>query len=186
MSPILFLFYISPLLEKPSQEEDISVVGLVDDVAILVEGNTSEENCNRLLCVHKNICKPWAHHHGSKFAPNKYQLSHLTRKRTANLDHPLSLHQRTIFPKRTITYHGAVLITKILWHEQVLANETKALKSIGGIAGLAGSRGRALYKLEPSTRRGIVKLHLGLTKELSALVVQMRTEKNRTLGILIP
>lgn len=39
------------------------------------------------------------------------------------------------------------------------------------------TRGRALYKLEPSPRRGIVKLHLGLTKELSALVVQMRTEK---------
>lgn len=39
------------------------------------------------------------------------------------------------------------------------------------------TRGRALHKLEPSPRRGIVKLHAGLTKELSALVIQMRTEK---------
>ena len=119
-------------------------MGFVDDVAILVEGKTSEENCNRLLCVHENICKPWAHHHGSKFAPDKYQLSHLTRKHAANLDHPLSLPQGTICSKRTITYLGAVLVTKLLWHEQVLANETKALKNIGRIAGLAGSRGRAL------------------------------------------
>ena len=32
-------------------------------------------------------------------------------------------------------------------------------------------------QLEPSPRRGIVKLHLGLTKELSSLVIQMRTGK---------
>lgn len=34
-----------------------------------------------------------------------------------------------------------------------------------------------MHKLEPSPRRGIVKLHLGLIKELSALVIQMRTGK---------
>ena len=39
------------------------------------------------------------------------------------------------------------------------------------------TRGRALHELEPSPNRGIVKLHLGLTKELSALVIQMRTGK---------
>ena len=38
-------------------------------------------------------------------------------------------------------------------------------------------RGRELYKLEPSPRRGTIKLHCGLSKELSSLVVQMRTGK---------
>ena len=49
----------------------------------------------------------------------------------------------------------------------------------------AETRGRAVYKLEPSARRGIVKLHLGLTKELSALVVQMHTEKTGLRRIFI-
>ena len=38
-------------------------------------------------------------------------------------------------------------------------------------------RGRELYRLEPSPRRGTIKLHCGLSKELSSLVVQMRTGK---------
>lgn len=117
----------------------MSAVGFVDDIAILVEGKTSEENCNRLIYAHETICKPWAQRHGSKFAPDKYQLSHLTRKHTANLDQPLFLHEQTILPTRTITYLGAILDTKLLWHEQVLVNKTKALKSTGGISGLAGS-----------------------------------------------
>lgn len=47
------------------------------------------------------------------------------------------------------------------------------------------TRGWALHKLEPSSRKGIVELHLGLTKELSALVIQMRTKKNRSPRILV-
>ena len=117
----------------------MSAVGFVDDIAVFIKGKSSEENCNRLLHAHENICKPWAARHGSKFAPDKYQLSHLTRKRTANLEHPLVLPERTIFPARTITYLGVVLDTKLLWHKQILINKTKALKSIGGIAGLAES-----------------------------------------------
>lgn len=38
-------------------------------------------------------------------------------------------------------------------------------------------RGRELRRLEPAPRRGIIKLHCGLSKELSSLVVQMRTGK---------
>ena len=38
-------------------------------------------------------------------------------------------------------------------------------------------RGRELYKLEPEPKSNIVKLHAGLSKELSSLVIQMRTGK---------
>ena len=38
-------------------------------------------------------------------------------------------------------------------------------------------RGRELYRLEPSPKRGIIKLHYGLSKELSSLVIQIRTGK---------
>ncbi len=38
-------------------------------------------------------------------------------------------------------------------------------------------RGQELRRLEPAPRRGLIKLHRGLSKELSSLVVQMRTGK---------
>ncbi len=39
------------------------------------------------------------------------------------------------------------------------------------------TRGRELYKLEPEPKSNIVKLHVELCKELSSLVIQMRTGK---------
>lgn len=60
LSPILFLFYNSPLLERLNLEPNTAAEGFVDDIAVLVEGNTAEENNIRLLDVHERICKPWA------------------------------------------------------------------------------------------------------------------------------
>lgn len=42
-------------------------------------------------------------------------------------------------------------------------------------------RGRELYRLEPSLRRGTIKIHIGLSKELSSLVVLLF--HRRFLGI---
>lgn len=111
----------------------------MDDVAILVEGKTCEENSTVLYDLHEKICKPWACRHSSKFAPKKYQLSHFTRKRIAALELPLSLPEQIVQPQRTVTYLCILLDTKLSWNGQVIANKTKALKSIGGLAGLAGS-----------------------------------------------
>ncbi len=92
----------------------MSVVGFVDNITVFVEGQTSEENCNQLLHIYKTIGKLLAHCPGSKFAPDKYQLLHLTQKRIAILDHPLILPKQTIFPTQIITYLGVVLDTKLL------------------------------------------------------------------------
>ena len=56
--PILFLFYNSPLLEELEKEKDITAAGFVDDIAILVEKNSCEENSTALLDIHEKICKP--------------------------------------------------------------------------------------------------------------------------------
>lgn len=46
LSTILFLFYNFSLLEKLSQNDNMLAVGSVDNIAAMVEGKTSEENCN--------------------------------------------------------------------------------------------------------------------------------------------
>lgn len=38
-------------------------------------------------------------------------------------------------------------------------------------------RGRELHRLEPAPRKETIKLHVGLNKELSSLVIQMRKGK---------
>lgn len=104
---------------------------------ILVEENTTEDNNIKLSNVHERICRPWAVQHGSKFAPEKYQLGHLIRKRSAYLDHPLSLTEYTVPASSTIAYLGAVLDSKLNWNKQLIANKSKALKSIGAPLGLS-------------------------------------------------
>ena len=89
--------------------------------------------------IYERIWKPWAMQHGSKFAPKKYQLGHLTQKRSAHLGHPLSFTEYTVPASSTIIYLGAILDSKLNWKEQVAANTSKALKSIGALAGLSGS-----------------------------------------------
>lgn len=85
----------------------------MDDIAILVEGKSCEQNSTILSNLHEKICKPWARRHGSKFAPEKSQLSHITKKRTTNLEAPLYLPEQTIQPPKTIIYLGVLLDTKL-------------------------------------------------------------------------
>lgn len=139
LSPILFLFYNLPLLEKLNLEPNTHLTRFVDNIAILVESNTTKDNNTKLLNIHKRICKSWAMQHGSKFAPEKYQLGHLTRKRSAHLDHLLSFTEYTVLTSSIIIYLGAILDNKLNWKEQVAANKSKALKSIGVLAGLSDS-----------------------------------------------
>ena len=53
--------------------------GYIDDIAILVSSQTTEENCRRLKQVHGE-CEAWAKKHASVFAPSKYTLLHPTKK----------------------------------------------------------------------------------------------------------
>ena len=81
LSPILFLIYISGLLEKlQTPDNDTLGFGFVDDTNIIAWGVSAEDNCRRLNAAHSQ-CEDWAEEHGAKFAPDKYQLIHFTRGR---------------------------------------------------------------------------------------------------------
>ena len=61
----------------------MTAMGFVDDTDILTYGRTTAENCRRLERAHEK-CIQWAKRHGAAFAPQKYQLIHFTRSRTAH------------------------------------------------------------------------------------------------------
>jgi reverse transcriptase-like protein/retrotransposon-encoded endonuclease len=81
LSPILFLFFISELLEEFQRVAgDTLGFGFVDDTNLITWGNSARENCRRLESIHDR-CIAWAKRHGAVFAPDKYQLIHFTRSR---------------------------------------------------------------------------------------------------------
>ena len=81
LSPILFLFYNGPLLERlESTNLPISPLGVADDINLLAFGNTTASNCEALEQAHR-ICMQWAEKHGMKFALHKYTLTHFTKQR---------------------------------------------------------------------------------------------------------
>jgi exonuclease III len=79
VSPIIFLFFIADLLDTTNNEaRQISAVGFVDDVNVLVYGPSTETNCRKLEGVHRE-CAQWAATHGVRFAPDKYEIIHFSR-----------------------------------------------------------------------------------------------------------
>ena len=64
--------------------------------------------------------------------------------------------------------------------ELLFAKKTQATKNVMGEQKDKWAKKRCeqeLYRLKPLPKRGTIKLHYGLSKELSLLVVQMQTEK---------
>lgn len=54
--------------------------GFVDDTNLVTWSATVEENCRKLSAVYTQ-CVEWARTNGAKFAPDKYQLIHFTRRK---------------------------------------------------------------------------------------------------------
>jgi hypothetical protein len=84
LSPILFLIFITPLIEQTNSENlPQASFGFVDDTNLVVWSPSARRNCRTLEEIHK-ICLTWAKRSGASFAPDKYQLIHLTRRRRAD------------------------------------------------------------------------------------------------------
>jgi hypothetical protein len=107
VSLILFLFYNAELLEVCNRPlEQASALGFADDVNILAYGRSTEQNCTLLEILHER-CLDWARRHGAVFAPDKYELMHLTRKRRRfNLQAPINLGSLTKDPVQEVRVLG--------------------------------------------------------------------------------
>jgi hypothetical protein len=79
------LFYNAPLLETLNQPDlRLSVLGFADDINLLAYGESTIANCISLESAHDQ-CLAWASTHGMRFAPEKYKLTHFTRRRGFDL-----------------------------------------------------------------------------------------------------
>lgn len=79
ISAVIFLFFNVPLLEDcTSSGLQVQVGGFVEDIHLVAYGISTEANSSTLEKAH-TLCLKWAQKHGASFAPNKYELIHLTR-----------------------------------------------------------------------------------------------------------
>lgn len=82
LSPILFLFFASGLLEiKITNLNGViaAIVSYVDDTYIIVRSSSARKNCKALKIMHDRV-QAWAKANDVEFAPHKYGLLHFERQ----------------------------------------------------------------------------------------------------------
>ena len=141
LSPILFLFYNAELLERCANPlSGVGCIGFVDDVTLMAWGDSTEDNCRRLTEAHAQ-CDWWAGRHGARFAPEKYELMHFTRRRTRhNRAATVQIGPKVVEPTGAMRVLGVWLDPTLHWKNHLDA-----------VAGKMKTQLRALTCLSAST-----------------------------------
>jgi hypothetical protein len=120
VSPILFLFFIADLLDLTNNATlRLSAAGFVDDVNVLTYSGSTEKNCKTLERTHKE-CAKWADTHGVRFAPEKYELLHLTRSpKQFNMAATPMIEGSRPQVKGSMRVLGIQIDTKLKWNPHI-------------------------------------------------------------------
>lgn len=153
VSPILFLFFNADLLEEcEALGLKASAIGFADDVNLLAYGRSTASNCDTLSRMHE-VCMKWARTHGATFAPEKYELMHLSRKPGRfDMTAGLNIDTANIQPKADIRILGVQVDTRLRWGAHLRkiegqnATQMLALSRLGASTwGATFSRARTIY-----------------------------------------
>lgn len=140
LSPILYQFYNADLIEDCSRD-GVVASGWVDDVSLITEGKTEEDNIRRLKAANE-WADLWARRHASVFDHKKYKLIHFINPNTDVQP------RHTALPLENVTVHATKDAERYLgiWLDPELTFEkhrekavAKAGTSLQAIRGLAGS-----------------------------------------------
>lgn len=139
LSPILFLFFISELLESlQGSDGETLAFGFVDDTHLITWGASAADNCRRLEAAHDR-CIAWAKRHGAQFAPEKYQLIHLTRRKrdpSGDLASTVRINDVHVTPETTVKVLGVLVDSKLSWRPHIQQAATKGLRAYQAMARL--------------------------------------------------
>ncbi|KAJ8494781.1 hypothetical protein ONZ51_g2095 [Trametes cubensis] len=153
LSPILYLFYSSDLLEifDPKDRSCLSL-GYIDDTAVAVSSGSIESNI-RALSHTSPLLLRWSDRHACRFDIGKFQLVHHTRYEPRYNPLPLQIGTHTIVPRDSALYLGIIVDRRLRWREHVeaaVAKGTAAVLAISRLSrpmfGLPHQYARHLYK----------------------------------------
>lgn len=140
LSPILYIFYNAGLIEECAVGDSTAVTGYIDDAAILAWGDSTGETCQK-LAVSLERAQRWANTHASKFAPEKFQLTHFTRARTRHdVSQCIDTTWCHIEPSPTCKYLGVTMDTKLQWKPHIEGIQRKVTKTVNALGALGNSR----------------------------------------------
>jgi hypothetical protein len=134
ISPILYLFYNADLLDICNNIQlRTSPTGFVDDVGILVYGESTEGNCRNLERLH-TACATWAERHGSRFATEKYELIHFSRTpKRFNMEAQINLGATQVNPSTAVRILGVILDPKLKWQPHMRSVEAKLVHQLNAL-----------------------------------------------------
>jgi hypothetical protein len=170
LSPILYLFYTAELLDACNDSnERLSASAFVDDTTLLAYGSSTEANCRTLTRAHDR-CLDWARRFGASFAPEKYELIHLTRRpKRFNMRAQLQLGNLVKEPNTSVRILGVWLDPKLRWGEHVkvikrkMTTQTNALlRTTASTWGATFASARQIYNavVRPALTYGSAVWHL--------------------------
>jgi hypothetical protein len=168
-------------------------VGFADDTNLIAFGRSTEENCRRLERAHTD-CLAWAKRYGPRFAPDKYELMHFTRKRRFNLAASVDIGEVTVKPASTMRMLGVWLDPKLRWSGHIeatvrkLHSQTRALTRLSGSTwGLPLRQARMVYQMVvlPALAYGALAWHqpgrCAGSNTPRGLVTKLQSWQNRCL-----
>lgn len=136
LSPILYLFYSSDLLEVPDlKDRNQLAVSFIDDTAFVVTSPTIEENITKLEQLGAKALD-WSRTHACKFDIKKFQLVHFTQNDSKYTPTPLTLNGIEIQASPTAKYLGIIMDRKLRWKEQVEAATAKGKATVLAVSRL--------------------------------------------------
>ena len=166
MSPVLYIFYNTDLVEE-IDEEPTNCFGYIDDIHALACSRTAEENCRKLEAAYAKASR-WPTTHASLWAPKKFGLVHFTAPsrreeareaarvaaRTPGANHgPLVTLEGKVVEAKPVAKYLGVHLDRHLSFEEHLAHvstaTTKRLQAISAVGrstwGLATQDLRRIY-----------------------------------------
>jgi hypothetical protein len=184
LSPILFNFFIDPLLQRLHTQPRLKLgsilsnsLAFADDLELHAK---TEETLEELL----KTCEDWAHNNGMRFHPNKCQV--LGPRRTENATTQLQLHGTNLPRVLTATYLGFPFDRRGIIHVENFRARTAKARQVADLLNrngmnITGFAPEASSRLFKSFIRPIMEYGLQMRLLPKAKLVPVQRAQNAAL-----
>jgi ribonuclease HI len=148
ISPILFAFFNADLVDQPVDPHG-GASAFIDDYFRWRVGYSAEENLARIQSEDLPRIEEWARRTGSRFAAEKTELIHLTRRKGEHIVGKVTFNGTDIKPSPTAKLLGVVFDHGLRWKEhvqQAIKRATKTAIALNGLRHLRPEQMRQLYQ----------------------------------------
>ena len=135
LSPILFAFFNADLVDQEVDTQG-GASAYIDDYFRWRVGSSADENLKKIQEEDMPRITEWAQRTGSKFAAEKTELIHLTRRKKDQGKGSITLDGQLVKASRTAKLLGVVFDEELRWKDHVQQAVKRATKTALGLSGL--------------------------------------------------